>query len=215
MNPSRNHSSGIATPRGALIGCSAVLAAALALDLLIAPRSSITREGGPVELCSAGFYLLALAALCARSPVGRAWPGMIALLAMFLRELDADKRFTDEGLLSTKIFVYDIPVWQKLLAAGVLAVLLVAAGALIWRGAARLFRGLAERRTWSIYFASAVVLAVVSKSVDGLGRKLAPFGLRVPENVNARAGQMEEVMEIGIPVLLLMAILAKRPARTG
>ena len=212
MNP---HSSFIATPRGALLGCSVVVAVALTLDVLIAPVGSIIREGGPVELCSAGFFLLALMALCARSPVARAWPGMVLLLAMFLRELDADKRFTHEGLLSSKVFVYDTPVWQKLLAASVLAILLVSVGALIRRGAAPLFQALVARRTWALYFATAVLLAVLSKSIDGLGRKLAPFGLRVPDAVNLRAGQIEEVMELGIPVLLLMAILAKRPARTG
>lgn len=215
MHPSQNSLSGIATPRGALIGCSVVIAVALTLDLSIAPARSITRESGSVEFCSAGFYLLALAALCARSPVARVWPGMVALLAMFLRELDVDKRFTDEGLLSTKIFVYDTPVWQKILAAGVLAVLLASVGALIWRDAPRLFRALAERRRWSIFFASAVVLAVLSKSIDGLGQKLIPLGLRVPDTVNIRAGQMEEVMEIGIPVLLLMAILAKGRVQSG
>lgn len=214
-HPSQGSSSGIATPRAAFAGCCLVVALALAVDLAISPAGSATREGGAVELCSAGFYLVALAALCARSTVKRAWPGMVALLAMFLRELDADKRFTDEGLLSTKIFVYDTAVWQKLLAAGVLVILLISVGALIRRGVPRLLRALAERQTWSIYFVSALVLAALSKSIDGLGRKLAPFGLRVSDTVNSRAGRIEEVMELGIPVLLLMAVLAMRPVRLG
>lgn len=208
--PLQNSSSGIVTPHAALAGCCVVATIALAVDLVLAPAGSITREGGPVELCSAGFYIVALAALCARSAVSRAWPGMVTLLAMFLRELDADKRFTDEGLLSTKVFVYDIAVWQKLLAAVVLLILLVSVGALIWRGAPRLSRAFAEGRAWAIYLVSGIVLAVLSKSIDGLGRKLAPFGLRVSDVVNTRAGQIEEMMELGIPVLLLMAILAMR-----
>lgn len=209
-------SPGIATPWGAFLVCLIVTAIALATDFAVAPESvSLTREAGPVELCSAGFYLLALAALCMRSTVARAWPGMIALLAMFLRELDADKRFTSEGLLSTKIFVYETADWEKFLAAVVLLTLLASIGILAWRGGPKLARALVRRRPWAGYFALAAVLAVISKSIDGLGRKLAEFGITVPNAVSARAGRMEEWMELGIPVLLVISILAMRPAQAA
>ena len=214
--PPEERSTGIATPWGAFLACCAVVVITLAVDVAVAPEAaSLTREGGPFELCSAGFYIAALAALCVRSSVARAWPGMIALFAMFLRELDADKRFTTEGVLSTKIFVYETAVWEKLLAAVVLVVLLASIATLAWRGGPKLARAIVERRAWAVYFTVALVLVVVSKSIDGLGRKLASFGVTVPSAVNARAGQIEEVLELGIPVLLLMAILAMRPDRTA
>jgi hypothetical protein len=51
--------------------------------------------------------------------------------------------------------------------------------------------------------------------MDGIGRKLAPFGIDVPRDVERVAVLAEEVMELGIPLFFLIAVFAWFPWRPG
>lgn len=188
----------------ALLAACAVIAA----DLVLFPGAGWLREGGGVETASALLYLGPLWVTLRRPDRGRIWPVPLLLAAMALRELDFDKRFTTEGLLGLKVFSHDTAPSEKALAALVIVTLAVALVLLLRRHGRRFLRALAHRRPWALWLAAGLALAAISKSLDGLGRKLGAWGIDIAAATNDRAGRIEEVLELGLPVLLLMAAIA-------
>ncbi len=201
------------SPPRAGLAALVLAAVVIALDILLFPAADRMREGGGVESASALLYLGPLLVTLRHPDLGRMWMPPLLLGAMALRELDFDKRFTSEGLLSIKVFTYDTALWEKALSVLVLATLAAALVLLLRRRAGAFLRNLARRRHWALYLAAGLALTVVSKSIDGLGRKLEPWGIDLAAAVNDRAGQIEEALELGIPVFLLMAALAARRTR--
>ena len=200
-------------PRWAVAGMALLVLAGLADVLRAALGEARFSEGGAIEMGSAAGYVLALAVLAARAPPLRtAWPAAALLLAAAARELDLDKRLTDPGLLQSRLYTGDAPLAVKLAGAAVVLAILAAALALALRDGPRWVRGLmaGARRAW--WVAAALALAVVSKSLDGLGRKLRPLGIDVPATVDRAAALCEEVLELGIPLALILALA---PPRAG
>ena len=194
-------------PPWAAAGMALLLLAGLADVVRAAFGEAGFSEGGALEMASAAGYVLALAVLAVRTPrLPAAWPAAVLLLAAAARELDLDKRLTDPGILQSRLYTGDAPLAVKLAGAAVVLAILAAAGTLARREGPRWVRGLAAgvRRAW--WVAGALALAVVSKSLDGLGRKLRPLGIDVPATLDRAASLSEEVLELGIPVALLLAM---------
>lgn len=174
-------------------------------------------EEGFFEMGSALGYLLAAALLLVimvRSGNSRAWPLVGLLLAMSGRELDLDKKLFTKGLLKSRQYLGDqVPLAERLVSFVILLAILTC----IWVAARRygpgFLRGLRDgtRSAWLV--ATGLLLAVVSKAVDGLNRKLEPFGLQVSEQVERAAERYEEIAELGIPIAFILAILGAIRAR--
>lgn len=197
----------LAAPARLAALCLGLAGAAVLVDAAwLAPGEKLTREDGAIETLSAVYYLGTLAVLLRLGGWRTLWPGGVLLLAMALRELDADKRFTSEGILSIKILTHDTAVWEKALGVGVVALLVAAVVALLRRWWRPFVRALRALRTWALAAAGAIVVLVVSKAMDGLGRKLAGIGIRIAPEIDRKAGMLEEVLELGIPILLLVAV---------
>ena len=185
-----------------------LLAGALDAARALLADGRLTERGG-LEVASAAGYALGLAVFAARAarPLA-AWAVPVLLLAAAARELDLDKRLTDPGILQARLYTGDAPLAVK--AAGLAAVLLVlaAAASLLAREGPGWMRalGAGARRAW--WVAAALALALVSKSLDGIGRKLRPLGLDVPDAMNRAASFAEEALELGIPVALILAMTA-------
>ncbi len=203
----------IPSPRITGLLCALFALVVMLCDAVIAPGAAPLREGGGVEMASALLYAVPLA-LVVRGGGGRqgTWMTPVLLAAMAMRELDFDKRFTSEGLLSIKILTRDTALAEKLLGLLVWAVLVTALVLILRRRGPALWRGIADRAPWALYVAGGLVLAAVSKSLDGLGRKLDPV-MDVPGAVNALAGRVEEALELGIPIHFAMAAAAALAAR--
>ncbi|MBM9594786.1 hypothetical protein [Roseitranquillus sediminis] len=198
------------------VACLAVVLVFVLIDAAVRPEGAkLTREEGAIETGSAILYLVAFALFlwAARGYRRLYWPVPVLILAMAMRELDFDKRFTSEGLLSIKILTYDTLLIEKMIGVLVVGGLIVTIVVLLRRTARHFVREVFARGRWAIYLAAALALTVISKSLDGLGRKLEPLGIIVPERIDELAGQSEEVLELGIPIFIIMSILAAfRPA---
>jgi hypothetical protein len=185
--------------------------------LSLGPDEKLTREDGAIETVSMVLY--AYAALCwlilnPRALWSRYWHLPAVLLLMAGRELDLDVAFTSPGILTTALYFTDrAPVWQRLLGAAVVALLVTIAWRLIsLHGRAFIF-GLKSGRLAAWCVAGAVGLAVGSILIDGLGRKLRPLGIELSPTVDSMAGAGEEIMEAFIPILLIAAIIAAARSR--
>ncbi|RYH04076.1 hypothetical protein EU805_01505 [Salipiger sp. IMCC34102] len=202
--------------RGPLVSAACFALAALAMVMLdwamLPTNRSLTREGGAIEVMSMlGYVYAAVVYLRLAQPVF--WPVPALLLFMAGREADADKRFTSEGILSTKILLRDTPLWEKLLAVGVWVLIVASLILLIRHRGPALLRALRHGAPWALAFAAGLFLAAFSKAIDGLGRKLLTFGIEVAQGVEHNAGLLEELLELLIPLLFLIAIGLKADER--
>ena len=198
------------TPRALIPLFVLISAAVIAVDwAAFSGREGLTREGGSVETLSCIGYLVAAVLYLIHAGNRIFWPVPTILLFMALREFDADKRFTSEGVLSTKIFIRDTALWEKGLAAVVWVVLLWAIYALIRHRTGPFLRALRAGRAWALSLSAGIFIAAFSKSIDGLGRKLAPMGVDISSEVSTNAAYLEEGLEFFIPVLFMLAIVLK------
>ena len=176
----------------------------------LSDANSLTREQGSVETMSCIGYLVAAALYVIAAGRHSFWPIPTLLTLMALREFDADKRFTTEGILSTKIFVRDTALWEKGVAAVVWIVLLWAIYALVRHRAVPYLSAVRTGKGWAWAVSAGLFIAAFSKTIDGLGRKLAPMGVSLSSDMSAGAAHVEEGLEFFIPVLFMVAILLKR-----
>lgn len=198
-------------------------AAFLALAALIAvaagmrpeAREWIIREGGLIESVSAAGYFVCLLSLLwipkDRKPA--AGTAILAILLIFgLRELDFHTRFTTMGIFKSRFYVSpEVPVLEKLAGA---AVLLILAGAMAYvakRHFATFLRGIRRLEPGPFSGMIAIGLLFFTKTVDGLPRKLDGLGLASPVALEQFFWIVEEVLEMGIPIFMLIGILAEFP----
>ena len=129
------------------------------------------------------------------------------LITLFgLRELDFDKRFTTMGILKSRFYTSDVvPLGEKLIGLMVILILLYVVYRIIKDHTASFVDGVKNRVPQHLGVLSAIGLLVFSKSIDGLDRKLGDVGITVDPTVATYFGTVEEVLELGIPVLIFIA----------
>lgn len=190
----------------------AVFAAALAWLMMQPPAAiaEISRENGPVETASAvGFALCALA-VWMRTGTGAGTKALVSALMLVLtaRELDVDKRFFTRGLFKSSQYLRDdVPFGEKIVSAAILLAILGGLLALVVRERRTLRAALRRWHAGTMALAATVIFAGIAKSLDGIGRKLAPLGIEVSADLGVYLGGVEELMELAIMALLLVAIL--------
>jgi hypothetical protein len=182
---------------------------------------NMLHEDGVVEKLSAlGYFacLLVMAFVGGMRYLHAHLPLAALVTLLGMRELDFDKRFTETGLLQSRIFTSaDVALLERVIGIGLMLVLVVLAVVVIRRYSVVLLRRLMRFDPAAIGVGLALTLMVLSKTIDGLGRKLQPLGISLTENLAFSAAVFEEVLELGIPVALIIATLAyvKRPAATA
>ena len=178
-------------------------------------RYEVVREGGPIEIASAVGYFLCYV-LCLflvrsmqpRMPLSQAWPLLLTLLFLGARELDLDKVPFTKGVLKAKQYTSDdVALGEKLISLAILILLIVTVVTLIRRFGPALIRGIRAGQSHSRAIGLGILFAVLSKSVDGLNRKLEPFGVQVSDETAEWARVFEEVAELGIVLAFLQAVL--------
>lgn len=167
-------------------------------------------EAGAIEtatvVCYAGCVAYIL--LRGRLPFLRRHPAVpILILTCMARELDLHKRFTGVGIFKLRFFT-DNTLSPTTKLAGVLVVLSLAAICLhtLRKYWSAYWAGLRRRTPIAIGVTVIGGLIVISKSVDGLDRNLASFGVHLSAAANHVACAAEEIMELGIPLFSLLVL---------
>ncbi|UWR21696.1 hypothetical protein [Sulfitobacter sp. S190] len=195
----------------------AVMAMIAALPL--ATQKTLLTEGGPVETLSVIGYAICIALLFVLWPlaeVARRWY-FVVLLALFAgRELDLDKAPFTEGLLKARQYTGDTvgPV-ELVISAAILLAIILTCLILLRRETGRFIRGLAARSPAAAATLLGVLFIGVYKAIDGLARKLEPFGITVSEDLNNLISVIEEVGELGIPLMFAVAIILSARSAAG
>lgn len=175
-----------------------------------ATQTTLLAEGGFYESLSVVGYILCILALVwtLRAAVLRVWYLPLVLAVMAARELDLDKSLFTRGLFKARQYTGEgAPLGERLIAGLILALIVTAILLMLWRHArpylAALFRG----RAWAGAVLLGIGFTVAYKLLDGIARKLAPLGIEVSADAERTAFVVEEIGELGIPVMFLVAIL--------
>lgn len=197
----------------ALLGLAALIVASMG----ISPdsRQWFLQEHGPIEWLSAAGYFVCLLALMGmpkeRKPAAAMAIG--AILVIFgLRELDFHARFTTMGIFKSRFYISpEVPVLEKIIGAAALLILAGAMAYVVKRHFRSFIRGVRRLEPGPFSGLITIALLVFTKTVDGLPRKLDGLGLPSPEALERFSWIVEEVLEMGIPIFMLIGILAELP----
>ncbi|TQS73822.1 hypothetical protein ERN12_08915 [Rhodobacteraceae bacterium] len=166
-------------------------------------------EGTGAELVTVVLFAFAFGLWWTTSPSRRAgWHIGMVIILMMMRELDFDKRFTADGVLQLRLYSSaDNPVYQKVIGFMVIALIAVVVIRICVRDVPGLLRGLRANTMAAWLMGIAFVVLCLSKTLDGLARKLAPWGIYVSEWANTRAGRIEELAEMVFAILLVQVLV--------
>jgi hypothetical protein len=180
----------------------------LSFSLEGAQRTFYLGEGNIVESLSAIGYLVCVIFVLYKGGLDylkKHYFLIIAMLLLFARELDLDKRFTTKGVLTIKLYVHpEAPMIEKIIGVIVIVLLITTIVMIIKQYAAGLFKSLMERSIVTFGIVMTMILLVFAKTIDGLPRKLEPFGVEFGDLEAIQLGGVEEVFELGIPVFIFL-----------
>lgn len=191
--------------------CSFVLFALIAVLLAMPDElaTTILREGGVVETLSALGYLLILVYVFItfnKSFLVKYHYLMILLLMFAMRELDFDKRFTEVGILKSRFLLsVQVPVLEKIIGAFVLVLLVYVVWMALYRHFIPIMKAIVQPKAYMLGVYLGVLVMVVSKTLDGLQRKLEGFGIYTTNWLVQNASLIEEALELFIPVYFFLA----------
>lgn len=198
----------------------AALCGALVLWLALPPEelSALVEEGGPIERPTVWLYLLAaLAAWYLRSPADDPRTTLAVsglLLAFGARELDLHKAWDGASMLRTSFFAGDAPLDVKLTMLLVALLLARCAGHLLLRHARSVVRGTAGRdpvaTSVAVFVAALVLASLLDRSASVLAQR---FDVQVGASVDALLRALEEVVELVLPLLALLAMCQRKYLR--
>lgn len=174
--------------------------------------SSLFRESGSLELATALLYGYTAVIWLWTRPGDEwrvFWQVPAVLLLLMGREFDLDKNLTSIGILQSKLYLTnEAPLMERILGVVVIIFVVTVAVRLVRFNSRIFLDALRSRTIWAWSVLASVGLAVFAKSLDGLERKLAPFGISVDATIAGKAELIEELLELGIPLLLLAATLS-------
>lgn len=171
-----------------------------------ATANALLKEGGWIETASWISYFVAAAlilVLMLRFP--NRWCLAVATMLLGMRELDFDKRFTTMGIFKSRFYgSEEVPLGEKLIAALITAAIVVTLFFVIKEHLLPFIKRIGKREgaSWSVLLAGG--LLVFAKSIDGLSRKLEPFGIEPSDAVNRIAGSVEECFELSAALLIVV-----------
>lgn len=198
-----------------------VLLSALLLLLDRNTAEALKAEGGIIETASAAGYFITAAWLFYRGGLQFVlkYSYFVILIVLFgLREMDLDKAFTTMGIFKSRFYISpEVPLWEKAVGGFFILLLLWILYALVSKHLMQLLRGLRKLSVESVGAVLTIGLLVFAKGIDGLPRKLGSIGIESSETMTYRFGVIEEVFELGIPILIFLTFHAwfRRHAANG
>ena len=167
-------------------------------------------EHGPVELLSAvGLLGAALWLFCRAVRDGSSQPGAAGFLVLLLglRELDFHARFTTMGVFKTKYYLSPlVPAGEKMIVSLLMAVIVFIAIRFVIINFGRFTLALRQRQPAAVAILAAFGYGFAGKGLDSLATPLERPIAWFSADPKLVMRTMEEIMELGVPLCLLLAI---------
>lgn len=171
---------------------------------------AVIQEGGPIESLSAIGYFVGITLLVFTGKKFTGYPYVIFILLLLgLRELDFHHRFTTMSLSKITFYISsEVPLQEKILGVILITLFLYALIRLAKAHFSGLRYALKQKEPPAIGVYLGVLLILLTKTLDGLARKLAGVGIIMSSYLEQLTIILEEVFELGIPLMFIIAILA-------
>jgi hypothetical protein len=195
-----------------MIALASITLIIAALNVLpVGGQNRLLVEGGVFETLSVVGYLvcifLVFVVWSGRTILSR-WYIPLIMLLFAMRELDFDKSFFTVGLLKSRQYVGDlVALPERFLSVVILTLILTTIAFLVRNELKPFLAGVVRIEPGKLAALTSGTLVVLVKTLDGLGRKLAEFNVMPAPEVLQFAYVVEEVGEMGIPLLFAAAIM--------
>ena len=177
----------------------------------IKQQKTLLAEGGLFESLSVYLYIFCLILICVTWPLQKIlskWYLSALIILFALRELDYDKAHFTHGVLKSRQYFSDlVGLPELLISIAVLIFILTVLALIVLRERNNFIKGLIDFRQSQLAILTSIILVIVSKTIDGMERK---FGIDLSESGERFALILEEIGEMGIPIMFAIAILSWR-----
>ena len=131
-----------------------------------------------------------------------------ALIILFaLRELDYDKAYFTHGLLKSRQYFSDLVSAPEFILSMVMLIFIgIVLFSITLKERKNFLAGIKTYNQSQLAILASIILVVITKTIDGAERK---FGIDLPDSLERLALIIEEVGELGIPVMFAVAIISK------
>ena len=177
----------------------------------IEQQKNLLTEGGLFESLTVYLYIFCLILICVRWPLQKILSNwyLSALIILFaLRELDYDKAHFTHGVLKSRQYFSDLVGLPELLVSIVVLIFIFSVLLfIVLKERNNFIKGVINFEQSQLAVLASIILVIVTKTIDGAERK---FGIDLSPSGERFALIFEEVGEMGIPIMFVIAILSWR-----
>ena len=174
-------------------------------------QKNLLTEGGLFESLTVYLYIFCLILICISWPLQKILSNwyLSALIILFaLRELDYDKAHFTHGVLKSRQYFSDlVGLPEFIISLAVLIFILSVLALIVLRERNNFIKGIVDLKQSQLAVLASIILVIVTKTFDGMERK---FGIDLSPSGERFALIVEEVGEMGIPIMFAIAILSWR-----
>ena len=174
-------------------------------------QKNLLTEGGLFESLTVYLYIFCLILICISWPLQKIrskWYLSALIILFALRELDYDKAHFTHGVLKSRQYFSDlVGLPEFLISLAVLIFILTVLLFIVFKERNNFIKGVINFRQSQLAVLASIILVIVTKTIDGMERK---FGIDLSPAGERFALIVEEVGEMGIPIMFAIAILSWR-----
>ena len=174
-------------------------------------QKNLLTEGGLFESLTVYLYIFCLILIGVRWPwqkILSSWYLSALIILFALRELDYDKAHFTHGVLKSRQYFSDlVGLPEFLISLTVLIFILTVLLFIVFKERNNFIKGVINFRQSQLAVLTSIILVIVTKTIDGMERK---FGIDLSPAGERFALIVEEVGEMGIPIMFVIAILSWR-----
>ena len=173
-------------------------------------RDILIQEDGPIEALSAIGYFVCLIPLLRHKETDAESLFCIAVFLMIfgMRELDFHARFTTMSMTKIEFYVSPhVPIFEKMIGVAVFVLLCYCFIYLSKKYLLAYVQAVKRLEAYAIGVSLSFLFVMISLGLDGLEKKAAKYGYAYANQLIEITTVIEEVVELGVPVMFLIAIL--------
>jgi len=174
-------------------------------------QKNLLTEGGLFESLTVYLYIFCLILIGVRWPLQKilsSWYLSALIILFALRELDYDKAHFTHGVLKSRQYFSDlVGLPELLISLAVLIFILTVLALIVLKERSNFIKGVINLRQSQLAILTSIILVIVTKTIDGMERK---FGIDLSPSGERFVLVVEEVGEMGIPIMFAIAILSWR-----
>ncbi|GKT08181.1 hypothetical protein [Desulforhabdus sp. TSK] len=174
-------------------------------------KMKLIQEGGPIEQLSAvGYFICLMTLLFFRIGDAKTHLSVMFLVLMLgLRELDFHVLFTPMSMEKIKFYWSpDVSIHSKVVGASIILSLLLCCAYLMKKHLWGIIKSLKRLEPDAVGLFLGLAFIGIAKTLDGMQRKLGDFHITITRNMMELTTVAEEILELGIPYMFIIAVLA-------